>query len=239
MLTNFISHNLKWLIKYYPLYIEGAKNTLLIAFFTVLMGTILGTMFALMRLSGKSPLRIIASIYIEFIRGTPLYVQILVFYYGFASIGIEFPNIPFLKPILGMNVNDFMACIFTLSINSAAYVAEIVRAGIQAVDIGQMEAARSLGMTKSLAMKEIIIPQAVKNILPALGNEFVTIIKESSIVAVIGIADLMFKAKAISSNTYKPFAPYVVVALIYFVLTFGLSSLLRYFERRLKESDNR
>lgn len=239
LIVNFINHNLKWLAKYYPLYIEGAKNTLLIALFTVLIGTILGTLLALLRLSGKKILKIIATIYVEFIRGTPLYVQILVFYYGFASLGIEFPNIPFLTPILGMNVNDFMACIFTLSINSAAYVAEIVRAGIQAVDKGQMEAARSLGMTKGLAMKEIIIPQAIKNILPALGNEFVTVIKESSIVAVIGIADLMFKARIITSNTYKPFAPYIVVAIIYFILTFGLSSLLRYFERRLKESDIR
>lgn len=222
---------------YYPYYLIGAKNTVLIAIFTVILGSALGTFLALMKLSSKKPLKIFASAYIEFIRGTPVYVQILVIYYGLATLGLEFPNIEFLKPIIGMNFSDFMACVITLSINSAAYVAEIVRAGIQAVDKGQTEAARSLGMSSKLTMKEIIIPQAIKNILPALGNEFVTVIKESSIVAVIGIADLMFKAKTISGETYMPFMPYLTAALIYFVLTFSLSKLIARFERRLKTSD--
>ena len=223
--------------KYYPYYLHGAKNTILIALLTVVLGTVFGTILALMRLSKKKPLRIVASSYVEFIRGTPLYVQILVIYYGLAQVGIKFPEIEWLSPILGMNFSDFMSCVITLSINSAAYVAEIVRAGIQAVDKGQMEAARSLGMKNSLAMKEIIIPQAIKNILPALGNEFVTVIKESSIVAVIGIADLMNKAKIISGKTYMPFMPYLVVAFVYFILTFSLSKLMARFERRMKNSD--
>jgi polar amino acid transport system permease protein len=223
--------------KYYPYYLDGAKNTILIALFTVLLGSFFGTILALMRLSKKKPLRGIASAYIEFIRGTPLYVQILVIYYGLSTIGINFPEVEWLNPVLGMNFSDFMSCIITLSINSAAYVAEIVRAGIQAVDKGQMEAARSLGMRHGMAMKEIIIPQAIKNILPALGNEFVTVIKESSIVAVIGIADLMNKAKIISGKTYMPFMPYLVVAFVYFILTFSLSKLMGRFERRMKNSD--
>jgi His/Glu/Gln/Arg/opine family amino acid ABC transporter permease subunit len=228
---------LDFIKKYYPMYLTGAKNTILIALFTVILGSVLGTFLALMKLSNKKTLRVAASSYIEFIRGTPLYVQILVIYYGLGTLGIEFPDMPFLKPIIGMNFSDFMSCVITLSINSSAYVAEIVRGGIQAVDKGQMEAARSLGMPHKLAMKDIIIPQAVKNILPALGNEFVTVIKESSIVAVIGIADLMFKAKTISGNTYKPYMPFIVAAFLYFILTFSLSKLMAGFERRMKNSD--
>lgn len=228
---------IEFLSKYYPYYLTGVKNTVLIAIFTVLLGTIFGTFLALMKISQKKPLKVIASSYIEFIRGTPLYVQILVIYYGFGELGLEFPNIEFLEPIIGMNFSDFMACVITLSINSAAYVAEIIRAGIQAIDKGQMEAARSLGMKHSMAMKEIIIPQAVRNILPALGNEFVTVIKESSIVSVIGIADLMFKARSVAGSTYQPFMPYLVAALIYFVVTFTLSKIMGRFERRMKTND--
>ena len=190
-----------------------------------------------MRLSKNWMLKSISATYIEFIRGTPVYVQILIIYFGLSKIGIEFPNADWLDPVIGMNFSDFMSCVITLSINSAAYVAEIIRAGIQAVDKGQLEAARSLGMKHSLAMKEIILPQAIKNILPALGNEFVTIIKESSIVAVIGIADLMFKAKIISGKNAMPFMPYIVVAIVYFILTFTLSKLMAILERRMKNSD--
>jgi polar amino acid transport system permease protein len=239
MLINWYQQNLSWIERYYPFYIEGAKNTILIAFFTVILGSILGTFLALMKLSKFTPFKVIASSYVEFIRGTPLFVQILVIYYGLANIGIVFPDIPFLRPIIGMNFGDFMACVITLSINSAAYIAEIIRGGILAVDSGQMEAARSLGMPHNLAMKLIILPQAVKNILPALGNEFIVVVKESSIVAMIGIADLTFKARTISGNTYKPIAPFIVVALVYFVITFSLSRLLKGYERRLRQSDLR
>lgn len=227
----------EFIVKYYPYYLEGAKNTILIALFTVILGTLVGTLLALMRLSKNTLLKAIAATYIEFIRGTPVYVQILIIYFGLSQIGIEFPKAEWLDPVIGMNFSDFMSCVITLSINSAAYVAEIVRAGIQAVDKGQMEAARSLGMSQSLAMKQIILPQAIKNILPALGNEFVTVIKESSIVAVIGIADLMFKAKIISGKNAMSFMPYIVVAIIYFILTFTLSKLMALLERRMKNSD--
>lgn len=209
--------------KYSSFFIDGAKFTIILAFFTVLMGSMLGLFLSLMKLSNSKILKSIASIYIEFIRGTPLLVQLYIIYYGLPSIGIEFP--------------DMLAAIITLSINSAAYVAEIIRAGINAVDKGQMEAARSLGMKPSKAMTHIIIPQAFKNILPALGNEFIVVIKESSIVSVIGIHELMYNADTIRGNIFRPFEPLLVAAFIYFIMTFTLSKLLGGVERRMKASD--
>nr|WP_246583170.1 amino acid ABC transporter permease [Clostridium simiarum] len=202
---------------------QGAKFTLLLAFFTVMLGSLMGLLLSLMKLSNNKIFKSIASIYIEFIRGTPVLVQLYIIYYGLPALGIEFP--------------DMVAAVITLSINSAAYVAEIIRAGINAVDKGQMEAARSLGMGKSMAMTHIIIPQAFKNILPALGNEFIVIIKESSIVSVIGIHELMYNANTIRGNLFQPFEPLIVAALMYFIMTFTLSKLLGIVERRMKVSD--
>lgn len=212
-----------FLSKYYLFFINGAKFTILLAFFTVLIGFFLGVLLALMRLSNKKILNIISASYVEFIRGTPLLVQLYLIFYGLPHIGISLP--------------DTVAGIIALSINSAAYIAEIVRAGIQAVDKGQMEAARSLGMPQSMGMKYIIIPQAVKNILPALGNEFIVVIKESSIASIIGIHELMYNADTVRGNIFKPFEPLIVAAIMYFILTFSLSKLVGAFERRLKTSD--
>ena len=150
-------------------------------------------------------------------------VQIFIIYYSLPSIGIELP--------------DMTAGILALSINSSAYVAEIIRAGIQAVDKGQMEASRSLGMSYGQTMLHIIIPQAFKNILPALGNEFIVVIKESSIVSMIGLHDLMYNANIVRGNIFRPFEPLLVAALIYFIMTFTLSKLLGLLERRLKAYD--
>ncbi|HHV58708.1 MAG TPA: amino acid ABC transporter permease [Clostridiaceae bacterium] len=219
---------------YYPFFLNGVKNTILLAFFAVLFGVFIGLFFSLMKLSKFKVFKVISSAYIEFIRGTPLMVQIFIIYYGLDRIGIKFPDIPALDPILGVDFADFMAGIITLSINSGAYVAEIIRAGIQAVDTGQMEAARSLGMSYFTAMVYIIIPQAFRNILPALGNEFIVVIKESSIVSVIGIADLMYSTQIIRGITYMPMEPLLVAAAIYFIITFSLSKLLGVFERRLR-----
>jgi len=214
-------------------FISGAKNTILLAAFTVILGVVFGVFLALAKLSKNSLLRVVASSYIEFIRGTPLLVQLYIIYYGLPSIGINFPEVP----LFGDNFPDFMAGIITLSINSSAYVAEIIRGGIQAVDKGQMEAARSLGMTHWLAMKDIIIPQAFKNILPALGNEFIVIIKESSIVSIIGIHELMYNADTVRGNTFQPLEPLYIAALVYFIMTFTLSKLLGVAERRMRTSD--
>lgn len=214
-----------FLSKYYGMYLTGAKLTLIMAFFTVILGTLIGLVLSLMKLSKNKPLRIIANCYIEFLRGTPILVQLFIVYFGLPYMGIRLP--------------DMMAGIVTLSINSGAYVAEIIRAGINAVDNGQTEAARSLGMSKALTMKHIIIPQAFKNILPALGNEFITIIKESSIVSVIGIAELMYNADTIRGNIGTPFEPLLVAAVMYFIMTFSLSKLVAYVERRMSVSDSR
>lgn len=213
-----------FLSKYYMYFLNGTKMTLFLALLTVLIGTFLGIMLALMKLSNSKILKFVSSIYIEFIRGTPLLVQVFIFYFGIPSLlGIDIPEIP--------------AAIIALAINSGAYVAEIIRAGIQAVDKGQMEAARSLGMKPSLSMIHVIIPQALKNVLPALGNEFITVIKESSIVSVIGISELTRASDIVRGVTYKSFEPLLVIAFIYFILTFTLSKLLGIAERRMKTSD--
>jgi len=222
-----------FLPKYNNFFITGAKNTILLAFFTVALGVVFGIFLALMRISKNKLLNFIATAYIEVIRGTPLLVQIFIIYYGLPLMGINFPSIPY----LGSNGEEFVAGIIALSINSGAYVAEIIRSGIQSVDKGQMEAARSLGMTYNIAMQHIIIPQAFKNILPALGNEFIVIIKESSIVSVIGIHELMYNANTVRGNTFIPLEPLIVAAGIYFILTFSLSKLLGIVERRMKVSD--
>lgn len=213
-----------FLSKYYMFFFNGAKFTLVLAVFTVIFGVMLGVILALMRISNNKLLNFLAAAYVEFIRGTPVLVQVYLIYYGLPSI-------------LGLNLPDMAAGILALSINSGAYVAEIIRAGIQAVDKGQLEAARSLGMKYTTAMRYIIIPQAIKNILPALGNEFIVVIKESSIVSVIGIHELMYNADTVRGNTFRAFEPLIIAALMYFVMTFTLSKLMGRAERRLKTSD--
>lgn len=222
-----------FLTDYYMYFLKGAQNTLLLALFSVLFGVVLGVFIALMKMSRIHPLRWFASSSIEFIRGTPLLVQLFIIYFGLPKLGIHFPEVP----VLGTAFPEFMAGVITLSINSAAYVAEIFRAGIQAIDKGQMEAARSLGLTHAMAMRYVILPQAVRNVLPALGNEFIVVIKESSIVMIIGISELMYNADTVRSNTFQPFEPLLVAALIYFVMTFTLSKILGVAERRLRASD--
>lgn len=229
--------NFSWLPKYAVMLAQGAGITLILAFFTVVFGTLLGTLIALGKLSthriwGK-PLRFLASAYVEFIRGTPLLVQILILFYGFPMLGIQMPEAEWLS-------KDFprlFAGVLALSINSAAYVAEIIRSGIQAVDAGQMEAARSLGMRHSLAMIKIVLPQAVRNILPALGNEFVVVVKESSMVSLIGVMEIMRVSDIIRGMTFLQFEPLIVIAVMYFIITFSLSKLIAIFERRMRRSD--
>ncbi|MDT2703528.1 ABC transporter substrate-binding protein/permease [Enterococcus dongliensis] len=212
-----------FLQKYESYYLDGAKYTILLAFVGVLFGLIFGSLLALMKLSKSKIFKAIAVIYIEYVRGTPLLVQIFIVYFG--------------TGVLGLDLSKLLAGCIAVSLNSAAYVAEIVRAGINAVNKGQMEAARSLGMNQKEAMRYIIFPQAIKNILPALGNEFVTIIKESSVVSVIGVSELIFQTGVVQGASFKPFLPYVLVSLIYFVLTFCISRLLGLVERRMGLND--
>ncbi len=215
--------------KYYSFFLEGVQNTLIIAVFTVLIGTVLGVLMATARLSNVPPLKWLATAYIEFFRGTPLMVQLMFIFYGLPMIGVTFPDVPFIE-----NFQRFAAGIVALSLNSCAYVAEVIRSGIQAVDIGQMEAARSLGFKKSQSMRMVILPQAIRNILPALGNEFITVIKESSIVSVIGIADLMYRTNGVKAKNYKTLECLFIAAVIYFILTFVSSRLISLMERRMR-----
>jgi polar amino acid transport system permease protein len=218
--------NFDFLPKYYNFFIQGTKFTVLIAFFSVILGIIFGTVLSLMRISTNKILKAVSTAYIEFMRGTPLLVQLFIVYYG-----LDFSR------LIGGEFGDIASGIVTLSLNSAAYVAEIIRSGIQSVDKGQMEAARSLGMTYRMAMRYVIYPQAFKNILPALVNEFIVVIKESSIVSIIGIHELMYNADTVRGVTFRPFEPLIIAALIYFMLTFTLSKLLGNLEGRLKLSD--
>ena len=214
--------------RYSSFFAQGVVNTLIIAAFSVLLGTILGTLMATMRMGKILPLKWLAVAYIEFIRGTPLMVQLMFIFYGLPMIGVKIPDISWIP-----NFSRFAAGIVAMSMNSCAYVAEVIRSGIQAVDYGQTEAARSVGFSSGEAMRLVVLPQAIRNILPALGNEFVTVIKESSIVSVIGIADLMFRTNdviALSSTSLECLA---VAALIYFVLTFISSRIVSLAERKL------
>ena len=227
-------------VRYHSFFLEGVENTLIIAVFTVLFGTILGVLMAMARMSKFAPfskfaslrkfmpLRWLATAYIEFFRGTPLMVQLMFIFYGLPMIGVTFPTVSFIP-----DFDRFAAGVVAMSLNSCAYVAEVIRSGIQAVDKGQMEAARSLGFHHKQAMTLVILPQAVRNILPALGNEFVTIIKESSIVSVIGIADLMYRTKGVIAKTYNSLECLAIAALIYFVLTFVGGRLIALMERKM------
>ena len=220
-----------FIVEYMPYYFEGIKYTLLISLITVFFGALFGSLLFFMKTSNFhiwkiKPLKIIAVVYIEIIRGTPMLLQILIMYAGS-------------KMFFGIDLSPFTSAVIAIALNSAAYVSEIVRAGIEAVDKGQMEAARSLGMKKSTAMMLIVIPQAIKNILPAIGNEFVAIIKESSMASIIGVNELMFAGKVVVGSTYLGLEPYIVAAVFYFIMTFTLGRIISLIERRMKKSDSR
>ena len=229
--------NFSFLSKYWMYYVIGAKNTVLLALLAVVIGVLIGMLLAVCRISKNRPIRFLATAYVEFIRGTPLLVQLFIIYYGLQTIGIRFPDVPVISEILGINFGDFMAGVITMGINSGAYVCEIFRAGIQSIDKGQSEASRSLGLSYPKTLIYVVIPQAIRNVLPALGNEFVVVIKESSIVSIIGIADLMYKANTVRGNTFQPFEPLLVAAVVYFVLTFPLSKLIAHIEKRMRSHD--
>ncbi len=224
----FFERMIRIATKYSGFFGRGVVNTLIIAFFAVLLGTLLGTLLAVLKMGKFAPTRWLATAYVEFVRGTPLMIQLMFIFYGLPMLNITFPQIPFIP-----NSDRFAAAIFAMSLNSAAYVAEIIRSGIQAVDKGQFEAARSLGFKESQALRMVVLPQAIKNILPALGNEFVTVIKESSIVSVIGIADLMYQANGVIANTFITLETLAVAAIIYFIMTFVTSRLIAFAERKM------
>ncbi len=212
----------------WKLYLEGFGVTLQVAFFAAIIGIIIGTIVALMKLSrtrrGKKTIFArIADIYIDVIRGTPSVLQLLIMWFV----------------IMATTNNGILVASLSFGINSGAYVAEIIRAGILAVDKGQMEAGRALGLTNAQTMVYIIIPQAIKNVLPPLGNEFIVLLKETAIVGYVSLSDLTRVANQISSRTYEAFMPLIGSAVIYFVTIKIITILLEKLERRLRKSDNR
>ena len=212
---------------YYLSYIQGAGVTILLSFMALLFGFIVGLVACVCKISNKSVLKWISNVYIEVIRDTPLLVQVMIIAYGFPMIlGIKYPT------MFGYD-DTFTAAVMAMILNSGAYIAEILRSGISSVDKGQMEASRSLGLTYLQSMRYIIVPQAVKNILPALANEFISLVKESAIVAFVGVTDIMFVANSVKNSTYNGFGPYLFAALIYFVITFTLSKLVGLLEKKM------
>ena len=213
-----------------PKLLKGVLVTIEITSVAVLAGVIIGLIMALCKMSKKKILKIPAIMYIEAIRGTPIFVQILLFYFGLPPVlsNIFNTKVTFTAIVAGMIV---------CSINSGAYVAEIFRAGIQSIDKGQMEAARSLGLSHTQAMRHIILPQAFKRVLPPLGNEFIVLLKETSILAVVGVQELTGKSRLHVANTFDPFFTYTGVAITYLILTLSISRLVTMMERRLGTSD--
>ena len=211
--------------------LEGLKNTLLIAITGLIIGIVIGTLIAAIRVMPKYKrlpriLNGIASFYVGFFRGTPMVVQLLLFYYV-------------LLPILGINVSGVQVSMIVFGLNSGAYVSEIMRGGIMSVDSGQMEAGRALGLSFAVTMLKIVIPQAVKNILPTLGNEFITLVKETSVVSFVGAADLYVAFSYIGSNSYEFMVPYLTMAIIYIVIVMLITLGIRLMERGLARSDRR
>lgn len=222
--ANAMNDDSGFISKYGRFFLKGIKITILISLIGVALGSILGAFVALMKLSKIKIISWIASIYIEILRGTPMLVQVFIVFFGITAA-------------LGLDISALVCGTIALVINSSAYIAEIIRAGINAVDKGQMEAARSLGLNYRQTMKSVIMPQAIKNILPALGNEFVTLIKESSIVSTIGVGEIMFNAQVVQGISFDPFTPLLVAAALYFVLTFVLTRIMNMIEGRLNASD--
>ena len=217
---------------YYQYFLRGTQTTILISLLTVFCGSILGCLIAFMRLSKFKPLEKFASIYITVIRGTPMLVQLYIVYYQ-----LDFISYP-TGTLFGVDLERALPCIIALSINSSAYVAEIIRAGIQAVDKGQMEGARSCGMTNAQAMRYVVMPQAVKNILPAIGNEFIINIKDSSVLCVVGVSDLMFMTRSVAGIYYKGTECYLIAAIVYLFLTYLSSLLLKAITGKMTAPDN-
>ena len=225
--------NFSFLPKYGVFFVQGVEYTLLLAIVSVSLAVIPAMLLALMRLSRNKVVKTISGAYIAVFRSTPMLVQLSIIYFGLFGV-ISIPRVT----ILGfVDLSRFIPGVVALALNSSAYVAEIFRAGILAVDAGQMEAARSLGLSKWQGMKLVVLPQAVKNVLPALGNEVVTMVKESSICSTLGMVELMFAAKAVASTTYISLAPYTLAALIYFCINYPASKAIEAVERRMRRGD--
>ena len=216
--------NFDLVVNSFPLLIVGAGVTIKITALSVALGVVIGLFVGIARISRLRILRVLAAVYVDFFRGTPLLVQIFLVYFA-------------LPVITGQRVDPFVAAIGSCGINSGAYVAEIFRAGIQSIDKGQMEAGRSLGMTWVQTMRYIIVPQAFKRVIPPLGNEFIALLKDSSLVSVIGFEELTRRGQLIIAKTYGSLEIWISVAVIYLAMTLTISRFVAYLERRYKTDD--
>ncbi len=215
----------------YKLLLEGLKNTALIAVFGLLIGLAIGSLIAVVKLApvkgaAFAVLKGIGNVYVAVFRGTPIVVQLLLTHYV-------------LFPLLGINLSPLTEGIITFGMNSGAYVSEIMRSGILSVDVGQTEAGRCMGLSYSKTMLKIVLPQAIKNILPTLGNEFISLIKETSVVSFITVTDIYKAFQSIANSTYEYVVPYLMLALVYLVLVLLITCLVKLLERRLRASDKR
>ena len=247
-------------LAYWPMFLQGVVCTVALSALTVIFGFILALLLAVMRLSniypfrslgltkdGRlrdggfllwlsrfNPLRFLSTVYVELFRATPMVVQIfLIFYVVFADIKI----LPGFKLFGFIRFDRFFPAVVALALNSGAYLSEIIRSGIQSIDGGQTEAARSLGLSSWQSMRLVVLPQAIKNVLPALANEVVTMVKESSICSVLGMAEIMYTAQAVAGNSYITLSPYVLAAIIYFCINYPASKAIEAIERRMRRGD--
>lgn len=225
------------IIRYKNLLISGIEITLFISLAAIVLGLALGIVLAIMKIGRFKLLNVIASVYVEVVRGIPVMVILCMSYYGTAILGVRYPSVPMFD---GACTSDrLIAAIIGLGLNAAAQICEIIRGGIQSIDYGQTEAALSLGMSSRDTMFKIVMPQAVINIIPSLGNDFVNMIKTSSNVTIIGLADLMYVSNLIRGQSYRPFAPFVIVGAIYFIMTYTMSNLVKWYEKRITKSRQR
>lgn len=223
-MDGLMNFDMNLVVNSFPLLLIGAGVTIQITVLSTAIGFVIGLIVGVARISNLRLLRMLAEVYVEFFRGTPLLVQIFLFYFA-------------LPVITGQRIDPFIAAISACGINSGAYVAEIFRAGIQSVDDGQMEAGRSLGMTWLQTMRYIIVPQAFKRVIPPLGNEFIAMLKDSSLVSVIGFEELTRRGQLIIAKTYGSFEIWMSVAVIYLVMTLTISRFVAYLERRYRVHD--
>ncbi len=215
----------------YKTVLDGFKSTMEIALFGFLIGIAIGALIAIIKVSASrnkfmKGLSVVGDVYVGFFRGTPIIVQLLLVYYV-------------LFPAMGVSVDKLVVGIVTFGFNSGAYVSEIMRAGIKSVDVGQMEAGRSLGLSYMRTMAKVVLPQAVKNTLPTLGNELIALVKDTSVVGFIAVTDLTQAFKLIGAGTYEYIIPYVMLALVYLVIVLCITGLIKLAERRLAKSDRR
>jgi len=220
-----MSFNVDLAVSAIPLLLMGALVTVKITALSVGLGIVIGLFVGIARIAHSRVLRLLAAIYVDFLRGTPLLVQIFLIYFA-------------LPIVTGRHMDPFVAAIASCSINSGAYVAEIFRAGIQSIDAGQMEAGRSLGMTWGQTMRCIIVPQAFKRVIPPLGNEFIALLKDSSLVSVIGFEELTRRGQLVIARTYGSLEIWTCVAIIYLLMTVTISRFVAYLERRCRIDDH-